>query len=379
MRSAAFSNRDAERRRNVHEHDDVPGRRGHRGHKGIGRLMKIRVGVVGFGYWGPNLVRNFSNSERFDLVAIADRNAALRAKAGKAYPGTDIAEDASELIGRPDIQAVVIATPVASHYRLAFDALKSGKHVLVEKPMCASVAEAKELVEVADKAQRVLMVNHTFLFTGAVKEIIRLLKTKELGKICYFDSMRVNLGLFQPDVNCLWDLAPHDLSIINHVYGGEVADIDISGYCHVNPSLPDMVYMTLHYQDNVVAHFNLSWMSPVKVRRFAVGGTEKMLIWDDLDQDQKIKIYNSGIHFYPEADRSTIIPEYRIGDIYSPRIQQSEALTGVVDHFAQVIAGQTVSIMDGRRGLHIVRILEDAQRRLDRSLADIRQRQGKTT
>jgi predicted dehydrogenase len=341
--------------------------------------MKIRLGVVGFGYWGPNLVRNFSNSEHFDLVAIADLDAALRAKAAKAYPGADIAKDAGELIGRPDIEAIAIATPVASHYRLAVDALKSGKHTLVEKPMCASVAEAKELIEVADKMRRVLMVNHTFLFTGAVREIVRLLRANELGKICYFDSMRVNLGLFQPDVNCLWDLAPHDLSIINHVYGGDVTGIDISGYCHVNPSLPDMVYMTLHYHDNVVAHFNMSWMSPVKVRRFAVGGTEKMLIWDDLDHDQKIKIYNSGIHFYPEADRSTIIPEYRIGDIYSPRILHSEALAGVVEHFAQVIAGQTESIMDGRRGLDIVRILEDAQRQLDRNLADIRRRQGKAT
>lgn len=338
--------------------------------------MSIRLGVVGFGYWGPNLVRNFTNSENFDLVAIAERHPARRERAAKAYPTVDIAEDASELISRPEIDAIVIATPVATHFPLALAALNASKHVLVEKPLCSNVAEGEELIAVARKMQRVLMVNHTFLFTGAVQAIARLVHSRELGKICYFDSMRVNLGLFQPDVNCLWDLAPHDLSIIDHVYGGKLAGIDISGYCHVNQSMPDMVYMTLHYEENVVAHFNLSWMSPVKVRRFAVGGTEKMLIWDDLDHDQKIRIYNSGIHFYPEADRSTIIPEYRIGDIYSPRILSSEALAGVVGHFAEVIGGKTQSIMDGERGLSIVRILDDAQRKLDRNLADIRARQG---
>jgi predicted dehydrogenase len=338
--------------------------------------MTIRVGVVGFGYWGPNLVRNFSTSEHFDLVAIADRGSAPQAKAMKAYPGVRIIDDGSELINRPDVDAVAIATPVASHFELAVAALDSGKHVLLEKPMCTSVAEAEELVARAAKIGRVLMVNHTFLFTNAVQTMARLVREGALGKICYFDSMRVNLGLFQPDVNCLWDLAPHDLSIIDHIFGGEMTSIDITGYCHVNPALPDMVYMTIHYRDRVVAHFNLSWMSPVKVRRFAVGGTEKMLIWDDLDQDQKIRIYNSGIHFYSEDERATIIPEYRIGDIYSPRVLHNEALAGVVEHFARVIHGTQPSIMDGMRGLGVVRVLEDAQRRLDRNLADVRAGQG---
>jgi predicted dehydrogenase len=338
--------------------------------------MTIRVGVVGFGYWGPNLVRNLSSSEHFDLAAIADRSDAPRAKAARAYPGVQVMADGRELIGRADVDAVAIATPVASHFELAAAALDAGKHVLLEKPMCASVAEAEELVARAARARRVLMVNHTFLFTNAVQTMARIVRDGELGKICYFDSMRVNLGLFQPDVNCLWDLAPHDLSIIDHIFGGEVTAIDISGYCHVNPTLPDMVYMTTHYRDKVVAHFNLSWMSPVKVRRFAVGGTEKMLIWDDLDQDQKIRIYNSGIHFYSEDERATIIPQYRIGDIYSPRVLQNEALAGVVEHFARVIRDEERSIMDGAKGLAVVRVLENAQRQLDKNLADIRARQG---
>jgi predicted dehydrogenase len=284
-------------------------------------------------------------------------------------------EDGSELIARSDIDAVAIATPVASHFELARDAFNARKHVLVEKPLCAAVAEAEALVSQAERMQRVLMVNHTFLFTGAVQTITRLIREGQLGRICYFDSMRVNLGLFQPDINCLWDLAPHDLSIINHMFEGEVAAIDVTGYCHVNPMLPDVVYMTLHYRNKVVAHFNLSWMSPVKVRRFAVGGTEKMLIWDDLDQDQKIRIYNSGIHFQREDDRPTIIPDYRIGDIYSPRVLRHEALVGVVDHFAAVIHSKDRSIMDGTHGLGVVRILEEAQKLLDKNLAKIRMQQ----
>src|SRR5262245_21247797 len=228
-------------------------------------LMTIRLGVIGYGYWGPNLARNFSASEHFELVAIAERSASLRSAARKAYPVVRVVDDGSELIARSDIDAVVIATPVALHFELARDALNSRKHVLVEKPLCSAVAQADTLVALAERVQRVLMVNHTFLFTGAVQTLARLTREGQLGRICYFDSMRVNLGLFQPDINCLWDLAPHDLSIIDHIFEGEVVAIDVTGYCHVNPMLPDMVYMTLHYKNKVVADFNLSWMSQVKV------------------------------------------------------------------------------------------------------------------
>jgi predicted dehydrogenase len=242
--------------------------------------------------------------------------------------------------------------------------------------LCSSAAEGEELVALAARAGRVLMVDHTYLFTGAVQTIRSTLEAGRLGKICYFDSMRINLGLFQADVNCLWDLAPHDLSIIDHLIGDEVVALDVSGYCHVNPGLPDMVYLTVHYADNVVAHFNLSWMSPVKVRRFAIGGTRRMLIWDDLDQDQKIRIYSSGIEFQSESERSTIMPDYRIGDIHSPRIARHEALSRVLDHFAAVIQGAESSVMDGNKGLRIVRILEQAQQQLDHGLADIARRRG---
>ena len=334
----------------------------------------IRVGVVGYGYWGPNLVRNFLANRQFEVVAVSDTRPVAREAAARSYPMVRIFEHATDLLARADIDAVAIATPVASHFPLARDALLRGKHVLVEKPLCASSAEGEELIALAERVGRVLMVDHTFLFTGAVQAIRRTVDSGELGKLCYFDSMRVNLGLFQADVNCLWDLAPHDLSIIDHILRDEVVAIDVAGYCHVNPTLPDMVYLTLHYARDAVAHLNLSWMSPVKVRRFAIGGTRRMLIWDDLDQDQKIRIYSSGIEFHSEKERPTIIPDYRIGDIYSPRIPRFEALSAVIDHFANVIRGSEPSIMDGTHGLRVVRTLERAQHLLERNLQDIARR-----
>ncbi len=341
--------------------------------------MTLRIGVAGYGYWGPNLVRNFAATPGIDVVGVADLREAAREKVKATYPAIATFEDPSELMKLPDVDAVVIATPVATHHQLAALALDHGKHVLVEKPIARTSAEAEDLVARAKKADRVLMVDHTFLFTGAVQSIAKIARSGDLGRICYFDSMRVNLGLFQPDVNCLWDLAPHDLSIIDYLVDDEIVDLEVSGYCHVDPKRPDMVFLTLHLANNAVAHFNMSWMSPVKVRRFTIGGTSKMLIWDDLDQDQKIKIYDHGIDFQPEDQRSAIIPEYRIGDIYSPRVSRTEALAGVAGHFAGVIAGKETSKMDGEKGLKVVRILELADERLKTSLASLeKQRKAQT-
>ena len=320
------------------------------------------------------LVRNLIASGRFEVVAVADSGESAREQAKRSYPSLTLLEDAEELIARDDIDAVVVATPVDYHFPIARSALLHGKHVLVEKPLCRRVEEGEELIALAVKMGKVLMVDHTFLFTGALQMIRKVIRSGELGKICYFDSMRVNLGLFQPDVNCLWDLAPHDLSVVNHISDDRIVAIDVSGYCHVNPDLPDMVYLTLHYANDVVAHFNLSWMSPVKVRRFAIGGTTRMLIWDDLDQDQKIRIYNSGIEFHSDKERASVIPDYRIGDILSPRVPRHEALAGVANHFADVIEGKAESIMDGEAGLKVVRVLTEAQSILDRNLLDVRKR-----
>lgn len=336
--------------------------------------MTINIGVAGYGYWGPNLVRNFASTPGANVSAVADPRDAARKMVQSAYPAVQTFDDPLEMIARGNIDAVVIATPVSTHYPLAAAALSAGKHVLVEKPLCQSVAEAEDLIKHAERAGCVLMVDHTFLFTGAVQAISGIVGKGDLGKVCYFDSTRVNLGLFQPDVNCLWDLAPHDLSIIDHLMGDEISSVDATGYCHVDPNRPDMVYLTVHYAKNLVAHFNLSWMSPVKIRRFTIGGTGKMLIWDDLDQEQKIKIYDHGINFQPQDQRSAIIPEYRIGDIYSPKVSRREALAGVADHFLKVIRNETPSIMDGSKGLKVVRVLEEAQKQLTNGLRAVEAR-----
>jgi predicted dehydrogenase len=341
--------------------------------------MTIGIGLAGYGYWGPNLLRNFRNTANCRVVGVADKSSDSLKRVSSAFRDVEVFEDVEALIDHPHVDAIVIATPVATHYDIARRALIRGKHVLVEKPMCATSDEARDLIARAKQKSLVLMVDHTFLFTGAVQMIRERMSRAELGRICYFDSLRVNLGLFQPDVNCLWDLAPHDLSIINYLIDDEAIDVEASGYCHINQDSPDMVYLTLHFRGNCIAHLNLSWMSPVKIRRFTIGGTDKMLVWDDLDEDQRIKIYSSGIHFQPEEQRQAIIPQYRIGDIYSPRLRKTEALAGVAQHFVDVIQKKTASIMNGEEGLRIVKILETAQSRLEENLRRVRQRRGALT
>jgi predicted dehydrogenase len=331
----------------------------------------ISAGLVGYGYWGPNLLRNMAASKRFAVKAVAERDPARLRQAQSDAPGAQCLEDAEELIKHPALSAVVIATPVATHFPLARQAIMRGKHVLIEKPMCASAAECEELVGLAQRHKVTLMVDHTFLFTGAVQKLRELNSSNALGKISYYDSLRVNLGLFQPDVNVLWDLAPHDFSILDYVIGVEPIHVEATGYCHVNPHLPDIAYVTIHCASGMIAHFNLSWMSPVKVRRIAIGGDRQMAVWDDLDREEKIRIYNSGIRFQPEDERLTIIPEYRIGDIYSPRVPSREALVGMIEHFANVIQGREAPIMGGDKGLRVVKMLEAAQASLDASLAKV--------
>jgi len=331
----------------------------------------LKAGLIGYGYWGVNLFRNLAASGRFALVAVADQSETRRDALRTIFNRGLIMSAAEQLIQDKDIEAVFIATPVATHFALARQAILAGKHVFVEKPMSATVAEAEELVHLAERQAVVLMVDHTYLFTGAVQCVAETLRSGELGQLCYYDSMRINLGLFQPDINVLWDLAPHDLSILDYLLDEEPVRIAVSGYCHVNRHLPDIAYLTLHYPSNVVAHLNLSWMSPTKVRRIAIGGTRKMIVWDDLNREERIKIFNSGVQFQPEDQRAVIIPDYRIGDIYSPRIPNREALAGVVEHFAEVVAGTQASIMDGQRGLRIVRVLEAAQKIFDRDLQGV--------
>ncbi len=328
----------------------------------------IRFGLIGYGYWGPNLLRNFQASSAFDVAAVADARADRLKNAAHVSPSAQLVSSGEAILEDDSIEAVAIATPVATHFPLARQALAAGKHVLVEKPLCATVEEGETLIELAEEKGRTLMVDHTFLFTGAVQSLRDLYRSGEIGEVSYYDSMRVNLGLFQPDVNVIWDLAPHDLSIMDFILDEEPMEIDVSGYCHVNEGIPDIAYLTLHFPSDMVAHFNLSWMSPVKVRRTAIGGSKKMVVWDDLNREEKIKIYNSGIEYQPEDERRTIIPQYRIGDIFAPRVSNREALAGIVDHFAGVIGGSQEPIMDGARGLRVVRILEESQKLLEANL-----------
>jgi predicted dehydrogenase len=328
----------------------------------------IKVGLCGHGYWGHNLLRTFSSDPHFDVLAVADIREGAREKAHRARSAIRLHEDASELVDDPRVDAVAIATPAATHFPLARRALLRGKHVLVEKPMCAGVAEGRELVALAEAGGVTLMVDHTYLFHGVVRKLRELLRNDSLGVVSYYDSLRVNLGLFQPDLNVLWDLGPHDFSIMDYLFDEDPLHIEATGYCHVNPHLPDIVYVTVHFASNMIAHFNLSWMSPVKVRRIAIGGSKRMAVWDDLNREEKLKIYDSGISFQLEEQRTHIMPSYRIGDIYSPRVSDCEPLAGVVTHFSNVIAGRERSIMDGRKGLRMVEMLEQAQSSLDASL-----------
>ena len=334
----------------------------------------IRAGLLGYGYWGANLLRNLLASPLFELVAVADPSDRQRA-ALRRHASVTAMETAEALIALPHIEAVVIATPVATHYEFTQLALRAGKHVLVEKPMCGSSAEAEHLVELARSRRRVLMVDHTFLFTGAVQEIHRRIGAGDLGRIAYIDAIRVNLGLLARDVNVLWDLGPHDLSIVDRLLGEEPIHIEASGHCQTDPGQADLVYLTLHYPSDIVSHVNLGWISPVKVRRFAIGGSAKTLVWDDLSSEEKLKIYNPSIR--PQEDRNALMSEYRTGDVFSPRLSTREALAGVVEHFGKVIHGREESIMDGLSGLRIVRILETAQRALDQSLAKARAARGR--
>jgi predicted dehydrogenase len=328
----------------------------------------LNVALFGMGYWGRNLFRVLSNNSHMALASVVDLQPGLRAELALSHPNLAVHDDPSAVINDPAIDVVVIATPVASHYDLARAALEAGKHVMVEKPMCASSDEARDLIGRAEARGLTLMVDHTFLFHPAVLQLGKLVHGGALGTISYFDSQRVNLGLFQPDVNVVWDLAPHDLSIINYLFGCEPLDIEASGYRHFAHGSADIAYLTLHYPGNLIAHLNLSWMSPVKVRRIAIGGSEQMVVWDDLNRDEPVKIYDSGIAFQPQHERGELLPSYRIGSVTSPRVAGPEPLVAVVEHFRRVILGQERCRTDGHFGLSIVNTLEQAQARLDANL-----------
>jgi predicted dehydrogenase len=325
----------------------------------------IGVGVIGYGYWGPNLVRNFMETPATQVVSVCDLSEDRLSPLHRRYPAVETTLDYRELLGDPRIDAVAIATPVSSHYALGLAALKAGKHVLVEKPLSASAAEATALVDEADRRGRVLMVDHTFVYTGAVRKIHRLISDGALGDLYYYDSVRVNLGLFQHDVDVMWDLAVHDLSIIDYVLPERPVAVTASGMSHFLGQPANMAYLTLFFSGTLIAHVHVNWLSPVKVRRTLVGGSRNMIVYDDLEPSEKIKIYDRGISLNegPESLYAMLV-SYRTGDMSAPQLDITEALRTDCVHFAACIEHGDRPISDGRAGLRVVRILEAATRSL---------------
>jgi predicted dehydrogenase len=324
----------------------------------------VRIAVIGYGYWGPNVVRNVSSLESFELVAICDQDAAALKRAGRVYPGVRLTSDAADVLTAPDVDAVAVVTPVWTHFELAKKALQNGKHVFVEKPFTSTSQQAEELIELAAKKNLQIMVDHTFLFTGAVRKIRELVDKGALGSLYYFDSTRVNLGLFQHDVSVVWDLAPHDLSIMDHVILEKPEAVVATGAKHVN-GLADMAFITVYFPGNLIAHVNVNWLSPVKVRMTLIGGKDKMLVWNDLEPDEKIKIYDKGVDITSGQGVYDLLVSYRSGDVWAPRVQQTEALKLELGYFVDCIVNGQTPDNDGAAGLRVVRLLEAAEESLN--------------
>lgn len=332
--------------------------------------MAVRVGIIGYGYWGPNLVRNFAKIDDCQIIAIADMNPKRLQMAKRQYPFLDVTASAEQLIRRTDIDAVAIAIPVAAHYPVAKSALEEGKHVLLEKPLVETTSQAHELIDLANRNKKTLMVDHTFIYSGAVRKIKELITQGEIGDIYYFDSVRVNLGLFQHDVNVLWDLCPHDFSIMSYLIDRaplSVSAIGTSPIRYGSKQIESIVYVTVQLEGGILAHFHANWLSPVKIRRVLIGGSKKMVVYDHLDPDNQVKIYDKGIEVATTEERYKALIQYRTGDMYAPKLDQTEPLELVCRHFIDCVKTGEPPLTDGEAGLRVVQLLETAQRSLERS------------
>lgn len=323
----------------------------------------INVGVVGVGYWGPNIIRNFDGFEGANMMMCSDLRPERLAFIRKKFPTIQTTPDYSEIIHSSSIDAVAICTPVFTHYEIAKAALQAGKHVLLEKPMTSTSAQAEELVELAEKKKVTLMLDHTFIYTGAVRLIKKYLDAGEIGDIYYFDSVRINLGLFQHDVNVIWDLAPHDIAIMDFLLNRKPEAVVATGSDHVGQGLEDVAYLTVYFADNLIAHIHVNWLSPVKLRQTIIAGSKKMIVWDDNLPQDKIKIYDAGITVNRSKDEiyDTLI-QYRTGDMFAPKVPLTEALSAEVTHFAECIEKGVKPLTNGQAGVTMVRILEASEK-----------------
>jgi len=324
----------------------------------------LRIGVIGYGYWGPNVVRNFYNAANATVACVADFSPKSLQRVCRMYPTMLVTTNPADVFANPEIDAVAIVTPITSHFPLAKQALESGKHVFVEKPFTATAVQAQELIELAERKNLFIMVDHTFLFNGAVRKIHELISSGTLGNLYYYDSTRVNLGLFQHDANVVWDLATHDLSIIDYLIEDAPEAIVATGEKHVNGT-EDMAFITIYFPDKVIAHLNVNWLSPVKIRTTLIGGEKKMLVWNDLEVDEKIKVYDKGIERSNGNLAYDLRVSYRAGDLWVPRIEQAEALAREAQYFVDCVLRGETPFNDGHAGLRVVQMLEE----IDRSIS----------
>ena len=324
-------------------------------------MSNINLGVIGYGYWGPNIVRNFFGTSDCTVKMVADGRPERLAALARVFPSIRGVKDGGEIINSNEIDAVVVATPVFTHFNLARKALQAGKNVLIEKPMTSSVKEADELIELAAGKGLTLMADHTFLYTGAVQKMKEIIMTEVIGKPLYFDSARINLGLFQPDINVLWDLAPHDISILSHLITESPYSINATGISHTRNKIENIAYLTVNYQSNFIAHFSCSWSSPVKVRQTLIGGDKKMIVYNDLEPSEKVRVYDTGYDHKTDEDRTRIMVDYRTGDVYIPKLSSREALAGVAEDFVQSVIQKKDPLSNAMLGRSVVRILEASQ------------------
>jgi predicted dehydrogenase len=328
-------------------------------------MSATTVGVIGCGYWGPNLLRNFAESEAAELRWICDADQTRLAAMGRRYPAAKTTTNYQELLADPTLDAISVVTPVATHFRIAGEALRAGKHVLVEKPLTSTGREAEELNELADRNRLTLMVDHTFVYTGAVRKMKEIVVSGDLGDLLYFDSVRINLGLFQKDINVLWDLAPHDLSIMDYLIERPPEGVSAIGSCHIEPGIENIAYLIMKFADDFIAHFHFNWLAPVKIRRMMIAGSRKMVLYDDIEPTEKVRIYDKGVTTNRvssdrEVDYQTLV-SYRTGDVWAPKLDSTEALRHVVAEFLESIRTGHRPLTDGRSGLRVVRLLEAAQ------------------
>jgi predicted dehydrogenase len=319
----------------------------------------LKFGVVGYGYWGPNVVRNLSHLDKADVLSVCDTSLSARHRAQKAHPHLNLSANPADLMASSEIDAIAVVTPVWTHYELAKAALENGKHIFVEKPFTSNTAQAEELIELAARKNLKIMVDHTFLFTGAVRKIRQLLDEDALGKLYYYDSTRVNLGLFQHDVNVVWDLAPHDLSIMDYLIHQRPEAIVATGQSHLNGH-EDVAFITVYFPDKVIAHINVNWLSPVKVRTTLIGGEKKMVVWNDQAADEQVKVYDKGVSVTSTEGVYKLLVNYRSGDMWAPRLERTEALTHELSYFVECILKDETPTNDGIAGMRVVKMLEAA-------------------